>query len=54
MRNLDIKLENFQQIYRSKLSLPNYINFGFEFELDEINHDEVRKLIKRVAKIFKT
>lgn len=47
MRNLDIKLDNYPLIYRSKLTIPSYVNFGLEFELDKVDYDEVRELVKR-------
>ena len=47
MKNLDIKLENYPLIYRSKLSIPSYINFGLELELDKVDFNEVRELVKR-------
>ena len=47
MRNLDIKLENFPLIYRSKLTIPSYINFGLELELDKVDYEEVRELVRR-------
>ena len=47
MRNLDIKLENSRLIYRSKLTIPSHINFGLELELDKVDYDEVRELVRR-------
>ena len=47
MRNLDIKLDNYPLIYRSKLSIPSYINFGLELELDKVDSSEVRNLVSR-------
>ena len=47
MKNLDIKLENSPLIYRSKLTIPSHINFGLELELDKVDYDEVRELVRR-------
>ena len=43
---LDINLKNNPLEYRSKLTIPPKINFGLELELDNINHDEVYRLIR--------
>ena len=47
MRNLDIKLQNFPLIYRSKLTIPRKTKFGLELELDRVDLDEVRHLVRR-------
>ena len=47
MKNLDIKLENSPLIYRSKLTIPSHINFGLELELDIVDYEEIRELVRR-------
>lgn len=47
MRNLDIKLENYPLIYRSKLTIPNRTKFGLELELDQVDFDEVKYLVRK-------
>ena len=46
IENLNIQLRNNPSIYRSKLTIPEKVNFGLELELDQINYDEVFKLVR--------
>ncbi len=44
---LDSQLINSPMEYRSKLSIPNKVNFGLEFELDNVDFERVRKIISK-------
>ena len=46
IENLNIQLRNNPSIYRSKLTIPENVNFGLELELDQVNFDEVFKLVR--------
>lgn len=46
IQNLNIQLRNNPLEYRSKLTIPEKINFGLELELDQVNYDEVFKLVR--------
>lgn len=47
IENLHIQLKNNSLEYRSKLTIPEKINFGLELELDQINHNEVLKIVRK-------
>ena len=47
IENLQIQLRNNPLEYRSKLTIPEKINFGLELELDQVSHDEVFKLVRK-------
>jgi hypothetical protein len=47
IENLYIQLKNNPLEYRSKLTIPEKVNFGLELELDQVNHDEVFKLVRK-------
>ena len=47
MHNLDIKLQNYPLIYRSKLTIPRRTKFGLELELDKVDFDEVQYLVRK-------
>lgn len=47
MHNIDIKLENYPLIYRSKLTIPSRTKFGLELELDQVDLDEVKYLVRK-------
>jgi hypothetical protein len=47
IENLNIQLRNNPLEYRSKLTIPERINFGLELELDQVNRDEVFKLVRK-------
>lgn len=47
MRNLDIKLQNYPLIYRSKLTIPRRAKYGLEIKLDKIDFDEVQHLVRK-------
>jgi len=44
---IERKLENNPLIYRDNLTIPSNINFGLELELNNINYDEVYRLVKK-------
>ena len=44
---LDNQLINSPMVFRRKLTIPNNINFGLEFELDKVDFDEVKKQVSR-------
>ncbi len=44
--NLNIQLTNNPLEYRSRLTIPERTNFGLELELDQVNYEEVFKLVK--------
>lgn len=47
IENLNIQLRNNPTIYRSKLTIPEKVNFGLELELDQVNYEEVFKLVRK-------
>ena len=47
LENLNIQLRNNPLSYRSKLTIPEKTNFGLELELDQVNHNEVFKLVRK-------
>lgn len=47
IENLQVQLRNNPLQYRNKLTIPEKVNFGLELELDQINHNEVLKLVRK-------